>query len=66
MLFRSGLIDEVILEPLGGAHRAPTVIAASVGAAIARHLAALRAKSPESLLEDRARRIAGFGVYSEA
>jgi acetyl-CoA carboxylase carboxyl transferase subunit alpha len=65
-LQRLGLIDEVILEPLGGAHRAPTVIAASVGAAIARHLAALRAKSPDSLLEERARRIAGFGVYSEA
>jgi acetyl-CoA carboxylase carboxyl transferase subunit alpha len=53
-LQRLGLIDEVILEPLGGAHRAPTVIAASVGAAIARHLAALRAEVTRKL----ARRVA--------
>lgn len=65
-LQRLGLVDEVILEPLGGAHRAPAVIAASVGAAIARHLAALRGKSTDDLLAERARRIAGFGVYSEA
>ena len=65
-LQKLGLIDEVILEPLGGAHRAPTVTATSVGAAIARHLAALREKSTETLLAERARRIAGFGVYAEA
>ena len=65
-LQKLGLIDEVVLEPLGGAHRAPAVVAAGVGAAIARHLAALKAKSIDTLLAERSARIAGFGVYAEA
>lgn len=65
-LQKLGLVDEVIGEPLGGAHRAPTVVASSVGAAIARHLTVLRNKSVDTLLAERARRIAGFGIYAEA
>jgi len=61
-----GLVDEVIAEPLGGAHRNTEVIARSLQDALARHLAALRAKPLETLLAERAARIAGFGVYSEA
>lgn len=61
-----GLVDEVIAEPLGGAHRNAAVIASSLQDALARHLAVLRAKPIETLLAERAARIAGFGVYSEA
>lgn len=60
------LVDEVIAEPLGGAHRNPSVMTRSLQDAVARHLAALRAKPLETLLAERASRIAGFGVYSEA
>jgi acetyl-CoA carboxylase carboxyl transferase subunit alpha len=60
-----GLVDEVIGEPLGGAHRNPRVIASSVKDALSRHLGELRAKSTETLLAERSRRLAGFGVYSE-
>ena len=60
-----GLVDELIAEPLGGAHRNPAVIASSVKDAIARQLRELRAKSRETLLAERARRIAGFGVFTE-
>ena len=60
-----GLVDEVIGEPLGGAHRNPAVTASSVRDALRRHLAELRAKSPDTLLAERAQRLAGFGVYSE-
>ncbi len=60
------LVDEVIAEPLGGAHRNPRVMTRSLQDAVARHLAALRAKPLETLLAERATRIAGFGVYSEA
>lgn len=60
------LVDEVIAEPLGGAHRNPSVMTRSLQDAVARHLAALRAKPLETLLAERATRIAGFGVYSEA
>ncbi|MFZ9905275.1 MAG: acetyl-CoA carboxylase carboxyltransferase subunit alpha [Steroidobacteraceae bacterium] len=61
-----GLVDEVIAEPLGGAHRNATVTARSLQDALVRHLALLRAKPIETVLEERATRIAGFGVYSEA
>jgi acetyl-CoA carboxylase carboxyl transferase subunit alpha len=61
-----GLVDEVIGEPLGGAHRNPDVTARSLQDAIARHLDELRAKPLETLMRERADRIAGFGVFSEA
>ena len=60
-----GLVDELIAEPLGGAHRNPVVTASSVKDAIARQLRELQAKSRETLLAERARRIAGFGVFTE-
>ena len=60
-----GLVEEVIGEPLGGAHRNPLVTASSVKDALRRHLGELRAKSTETLLAERARRLAGFGVFSE-
>ncbi|MBM4192595.1 MAG: acetyl-CoA carboxylase carboxyltransferase subunit alpha [Gammaproteobacteria bacterium] len=60
-----GLVDEVLAEPLGGAHRNPTATASSVKDAILRHLRELQAKPRETLLADRALRLRGFGVFSE-
>ena len=60
-----GLVDEVIAEPLGGAHRNPTATAASVKAALLRHLRELQAKPRETLLDERSRRLAGFGAFTE-
>jgi acetyl-CoA carboxylase carboxyl transferase subunit alpha len=59
------LIDEVIAEPLGGAHRNHEESAAAVKAAIVRHLRELAATPPERLLEERYakfRQIGAFGV----
>jgi acetyl-CoA carboxylase carboxyl transferase subunit alpha len=61
-----GLVDEVLREPLGGAHRDPQAAARSLGAALPRHLQELEALSPEQLLARRETRIAGFGVYAES
>ncbi len=60
------LIDEVIPEPLGGAHREPLVMAESLQNALARQLAKLTALPVEALLEERQRRLRGFGVYGGA
>ena len=60
-----GLVDEVIAEPLGGAHRNPAATAASVKAALLRHLRELQAKPRETLLAERSRRLAGFGAFAE-
>ena len=60
-----GLIDEVLNEPLGGAHRDPTAVCATLRGALLRHLDGLGRLSIDSLLEQRGQRIAAFGVYSE-
>lgn len=59
------LVDEVIAEPLGGAHRDPEATAAVVKSALLRHLQALQAKPRETLLAERSRRLATFGSFAE-
>jgi acetyl-CoA carboxylase carboxyl transferase subunit alpha len=60
-----GLVDEVLPEPLGGAHRDAVMMSNALRAGIITHLAQLQALSLEALVEQRAKRIASFGVYLE-
>ncbi len=60
------LVDEVIEEPLGGAHRDPVAMSASLKAALLKHLEALESIPRDELRAARTRRIASFGVYSES
>ena len=60
-----GVVDEVLKEPLGGAHRDPQAMAESVRSAIARHLDELQSRSLEQLMETRAQRLRNYGVYSD-
>jgi acetyl-CoA carboxylase carboxyl transferase subunit alpha len=64
-LLKLGLVDEVIEEPLGGAHRDAVAIAASLKAAIVRQLDELVAIPRDQLRAARAAKIAAFGVYAE-
>jgi acetyl-CoA carboxylase carboxyl transferase subunit alpha len=59
------LVDEVVEEPLGGAHRDPAETAARLKAAIARHLDQLSSMPRDELRAQRAARIASFGEFSE-
>ena len=61
-----GLVDEVLTEPLGGAHRSPDGMADVIQNAILRHLETLESIPADQLLEDRLRRVEGFGVFKEA
>ena len=65
-LRRLRLVDEIIREPLGGAHRDPHAMAESVKAALSRHLAEVEALPPGELLERRRARLRSFGVFAEA
>ena len=65
-LRRLRLVDEIIREPLGGAHRDPHAMAESVKAALSRHLAEVEALPPGELLERRRARLRSFGVFGEA
>ena len=64
-LAKQGLVDEVLREPLGGAHRDPQGIADDLKGALLRHLDDLGSRSIEEVLEMRRRRIRSYGVYSE-
>jgi acetyl-CoA carboxylase carboxyl transferase subunit alpha len=60
------LIDEIIPEPIGGAHRAPEVMAENLKAALKKNLDDLRAYSLDSLVERRYERLMHYGVYEDA
>jgi len=59
------LVDEVLPEPLGGAHRDATMMSNALRQGISAHLGQLQTLSLDALVEQRARRIASFGVYLE-
>jgi acetyl-CoA carboxylase carboxyl transferase subunit alpha len=65
-LNKLALVDEVIEEPLGGAHRDALETAQRLKAAIIRHLDQLEAMPRDELRAARSARIASFGVFSEA
>ncbi len=60
------LIDEIVPEPLGGAHRDRRRIAETLKQTLKRHLDELLHTPREALLEQRYARLAGYGVYEEA
>jgi acetyl-CoA carboxylase carboxyl transferase subunit alpha len=60
-----GLVDEVLPEPLGAAHRDPDAMADVIRNAILKHLTDVDQLDIEQLLEQRQRRLAGFGQYKE-
>ena len=64
-LEKLGAIDEVIAEPLGGAHNDPAQAAKALSYALHKHLNDLRALSKERLLETRFERYRHIGVYEE-
>jgi acetyl-CoA carboxylase carboxyl transferase subunit alpha len=62
---RLGVIDEIVAEPLGGAHRHQAESIARVGDAISRHLGELRGLSRSDLRSDRYARFRKLGKLEE-
>ncbi|MBC7172058.1 MAG: acetyl-CoA carboxylase carboxyltransferase subunit alpha [Polyangiaceae bacterium] len=60
-----GIVDEVVREPSGGAHRDAAQAARLLGDALRRHMAELSALSPEALIEDRYRKFRAMGEFEE-
>ena len=52
-------------EPLGGAHRDPQVMADTLKQAFVQNFATLQAMPIETLLVQRRKRLAGYGVFKE-
>ncbi|WP_456444852.1 acetyl-CoA carboxylase carboxyltransferase subunit alpha [Deinococcota bacterium DY0809b] len=61
-----GVVDRVIPEPGGGAHRHPERAMQALAEALAEELAELERLTPEELLEDRYRRFRQMGAVREA
>ena len=65
-LIEHKLIDRIVPEPLGGAHRDPTAMAATLKQTLLEELAAIEKLDIETLLEQRYRRLRGYGAYQTA
>jgi acetyl-CoA carboxylase carboxyl transferase subunit alpha len=65
-LLEHGLIDKVVPEPLGGAHRDPAAMAATLKQQIQLELAALDHLETPALLEQRYQRLRRYGAYEAA
>jgi acetyl-CoA carboxylase carboxyl transferase subunit alpha len=60
-----GLVDKVLNEPLGGAHRDPQAMAITLKKAIADSLKNLAEKTPDRLVQDRQKKLLEVGKYKE-
>lgn len=64
-LQRLGVVDEIVREPLGGAHRDLNQTADELAQVISKHLGRLRTENPEDLREKRYQKLRAIGVYQE-
>ena len=60
-----GLVDVIVTEPLGGAHRDVAAIMESLRSALKNELAALQKKTTDKLLAARYERLMGYGKFKE-
>lgn len=60
-----GLIDKIVPEPMGGAHRAPDEMMASLKVALKEELTRFKSKSIKTLLVSRYERLMSYGKFKE-
>jgi acetyl-CoA carboxylase carboxyl transferase subunit alpha len=60
-----GLVDEVIPEPLGGAHKEPDEVAARIADCIDKQLDMLEKLTTDQLLEKRLQRLLSYGEFQD-
>jgi acetyl-CoA carboxylase carboxyl transferase subunit alpha len=60
-LVRLGVVDEIVKEPIGGAHRAPAAVIAAVGDAIERALASFANHDPAAVRQARRAKFLAIG-----
>jgi len=65
-LLEHKLIDRIVPEPLGGAHRDPAAMAATLKQTLLDELARLERVEMPALLEQRYQRLRSYGAYETA
>lgn len=64
-LLELGLVDKVISEPLGGAHRDPKLMASTLRKTLVDQLKAFLTMDPDALVERRLGRLMNYGRFEE-
>jgi acetyl-CoA carboxylase carboxyl transferase subunit alpha len=64
-LKKLGLVDEIIPEPLGGAHKEPDEVADRIAACIERQLDELDGMTSDQLVDKRYQRLMSFGEFQD-
>lgn len=64
-LLELGIADEIIPEPVGGAHAAPEEAAGRIRDALIKHLSQLDKLSPQQLLDQRYGKFRAMGIFKE-
>ncbi len=64
-LLEFGIVDEVVEEPLGGAHKSPDVVAENLKACLLKHIKELQSATKEELLANRYEKFRKIGHYQE-
>ncbi len=65
-LIKFGIIDEIIPEPMGGAHQNPPMVANRLKAAILKQITRLKGFSADELLDHRYKKFRKIGVFTTA
>ncbi|KAA0910506.1 acetyl-CoA carboxylase carboxyltransferase subunit alpha [Pusillimonas sp. ANT_WB101] len=61
-----GLVDRIVNEPVGGAHRDPSMMARQLNRALADALRQVSGMEPDELIEHRLERLMSYGRFQEA
>ncbi|MEA3305478.1 MAG: acetyl-CoA carboxylase carboxyltransferase subunit alpha [Candidatus Omnitrophota bacterium] len=64
-LYEFGIIDDIIKEPLGGAHRGPETVANNIKKKLIKYLGRFEGLSKKELLETRYEKFRKIGVFEE-
>jgi acetyl-CoA carboxylase carboxyl transferase subunit alpha len=64
-LYELGLVDQVIPEPLGGAHRDVDAMAENIKQSLLKTLDLLQKKTADELIESRYKRLMSYGQFTE-
>ncbi|MFH1867525.1 MAG: acetyl-CoA carboxylase carboxyltransferase subunit alpha [Candidatus Omnitrophota bacterium] len=65
-LIKMGIIDEVIPEPLGGAHRDPEAASQNLKKVLIKNINEISNMSKEEIAESRYKKFRGMGMFSES
>ena len=64
-LKKHGIVDDIVMEPVGGNHTDPDEAAQNLAKALRKHLKALNKLKPETLIKRRYDRFRKLGVFEE-